>query len=142
MDKLLLNKKILIVEDVLLSLKMISNFLKKEGFTNLHEYTESAEAWEYFAESQLSDEPVDLVLTDLNMPGLDGIELVRNIKSDAMTEDVKIIIISADHDPLVIDEAMESGADEYITKPVSFDQLLEKIDFVFNVLPKLKKEES
>jgi two-component system chemotaxis response regulator CheY len=139
MDKLLLDKKILIVEDVLLSLKMVSNFLMKEGFTNLHEYTESAEAWEFFAESQLSDEPVDLVLTDLNMPGLDGMDLVRNIKSDEMTGDVKIIIISADHDPLIIDEAMEIGADEYITKPVQFDQLLEKIDYVFNTLPNLEQ---
>jgi two-component system chemotaxis response regulator CheY len=138
MDKSLLDKKILIVEDVLLSLKMVSRFLKKNGFTNLHEYTESAEAWEFFAESELNDEPVELVLTDLNMPGLDGMDLVRNIKSDAMTGDVKIIVISADHDPIVIDEAMEVGADEYITKPVNFDQLIEKIDFVFNKLPNMK----
>lgn len=140
MDKKILNKKILIIEDVLLSLKMVSKFLENEGFSNLHEYTESAEAWEFFAESQLNDEPVDLVLTDLNMPGLDGMDLIKQIRSDEMTGDVKIIIISADHDPLVIDEAMENGADEYITKPVGFDQLLEKIDYVFNVLPELEKK--
>ena len=140
MDKLLLNKKILIVEDVLLSLKMVSRFLEKQGFTNLHEYTESAEAWEFFVECELSDEPIDLVLTDLNMPGLDGMKLVENIKSDEMTGDVKIIIISADHDPLVIDEAMEMGADEYLTKPIDFEGLLEKINFVFNVLSKMKNK--
>ncbi len=140
MDKKILNKKILIIEDVLISLKMVSKSLKNEGFKNLHEYTESAEAWEFFAESQLSDEPVDLVLTDLNMPGIDGMDLIKQIRSDEMTGDVRIIVISADHDPLVINEAMENGADEYITKPVGFDQLLEKIDYVFNIPPELKKK--
>lgn len=136
----LLNKKIVIVDDVLLALKMVSNHLVKLGFTNLHEFTESAEAWEFFVESQLNDEPVDLILTDLNMPGLDGMDLLKQIKSDEMSEDVKVIIISADHDPLVIDEALENGADEYVTKPVDFDQLIDKIDFVFNVLPELNKK--
>lgn len=127
----------MIVEDVQMSLAMVTNHLKSQGFTNFFGFTESAEAWEFFAESQLSDEPVELVLTDLNMPGLDGMDLLKNIKTDKLSKDAKVIIISADHDPLVIDEAMENGADEYLTKPVDFELLDEKIDFVFNVLPKL-----
>jgi len=136
----LLNKKILIVEDVQMSLTLLTNHLKAKGYTNYFGFTESAEAWEFFAESQLSDEPVELVLTDLNMPGLDGMDLLKNIKTDELSKDAKVIIVSADHDPLVIDEAMENGADEYLTKPVDFGLLDEKIDFVLNVLPGLLKK--
>lgn len=130
-----LDKKILIVDDVPMSIAFLMKELNKIGFTNVHQFTDSIEAWEAFAEAQLSDNPFDLVMTDLNMPGLDGMEFVAQIKNDEMSKDTKIIIVSADHDPLVIDEAMEIGVEEYITKPIIFEELKEKLEFVFKGLP-------
>lgn len=130
-----LDKKILLVDDVAMSVMFLSKELTKIGFTNLHEFTDSIEAWESFAGAQLSDNPYDLVITDLNMPGLDGMEFVAQIKNDEMSKNTKIIIVSADHDPLVIDEAMEIGVEEYITKPIIASELEDKMKFVFKGFP-------
>ncbi len=129
-----LNKKILIVDDVPMSLTFLNKELVKLGFTNIIQFSDSVEAWEAFAQAQLSDNPFDLVMTDLNMPGLDGVEFVAQIKNDEMSKDTKIIIVSADHDPLIIDEAMEIGVEEYITKPINSEELKDKLEFVFKGL--------
>lgn len=130
-----LNKKILIVDDIQMSVAYLMKQLKGLGYLNITEFTDSVEAWEAFAEAQLSDEPFDLVITDLNMPGLDGMDFIAQIKNDEMSKDTKIIVVSADHDPLVIDEAIEKGVAEYITKPVDADELADKLKFVFEGLP-------
>lgn len=130
-----LEKKILIVDDSSMSLALLKTALKKLGFNNIHSFLDSVEAWEAFAESQLSDNPFDLVMTDLNMPGLDGMDFASQIKGDDMSRETKIIIVSADADPLVIDEAMSHGVEEYIVKPLDLDVLKDKIEFVFKGLP-------
>lgn len=130
-----LNKKILIVDDVPMSLAFLNKELVKLGFNNIAQFSDSVEAWEAFAEAQLSDNPFDLVMTDLNMPGLDGMEFVKQIKNDEMSKDTKIMIVSADHDPLIIDEAMEIGVEEYLTKPINAEELKDKLEFVFKGLP-------
>ncbi len=130
-----LNKKILIVDDVPMSLAFLNKELVKLGFNNIVQFSDSVEAWEAFAEAQLSDNPFDLVMTDLNMPGLDGMEFVAQIKKDEMSKETKIIIVSADHDPLVIDEAMEIGVEEYLTKPINAEELKDKLEFVFKGFP-------
>ncbi len=119
----ILDKKILVVEDVDLARYMIINKLKKLGYTNITDFDNSAEAWEEIAEKQLADEQYDIVLTDLNMPDLDGMDLLEYIKNDPMIVKLPVVIISADADPFVIDEAMTLGADGYFTKPVKFDEL-------------------
>lgn len=118
-----------------MSLAFLRKELTKLGFKNIIQFSDSVEAWEAFAESQLSDNPFDLIMTDLNMPGLDGMRFVAQIKNDEMSKNTKIIIVSADHDPLVIDEAMEIGVEEYITKPINSSELKEKLEFVFKGLP-------
>ena len=128
-------KKILIVDDSSMSLTFLKSALSKLGFTNVEAFLDSVEAWESFAEAQISDEPFDLILTDLNMPGLDGMDFVSQIKNDEMSKETKIVVISADADPLVIDEAMNKGVIEYIVKPINLDILKEKIEFIFKELP-------
>lgn len=130
-----LDKKILIVDDIPMSVAYLMKQLKGLGYTNIIEFTDSVEAWEAFAEAQLSDQPFDLVMTDLNMPGLDGMDFIAQIKNDEMSKDTKIIVVSGDHDPLVIDEAIEKGVAEYITKPVNAEELADKLKFVFEGLP-------
>ena len=128
-------KKILVVDDVPMSVAYLVKQLQSLGFTNIIQFTDSVEAWESFAEAQLSDNPYDLVITDLNMPGMDGMDFISQIKNDEMSKDTKIVVVSADHDPLVIDEAMEHGVAEYITKPINLDELKDKMEFVFKGLP-------
>lgn len=130
-----LEKKILVVDDIPMSVAYLVKQLKSLGFSNIIQFTDSVEAWESFAQAQLSDNPYDLVITDLNMPGMDGMDFIAQIKNDEMSKETKVIIVSADHDPLVIDEAMDLGVAEYITKPINSDELKDKMEFVFKGLP-------
>lgn len=114
-----------------MSLGMLKSSLKSIGYENIHCFRNSVEAWESFCLEQLSDEPFDLVMTDLNMPGLDGMDFVTQIKSDKLCKDTKIIVVSADADPLIIDEAMNKGVEEYIVKPIDLNLLKEKLESIF-----------
>jgi two-component system chemotaxis response regulator CheY len=65
----------------------------------------------------------NLILLDLNMPGVNGLEVCRYIKRDPMVRETPVIIITAEDDPTVIEAAKEAGASGYLVKPVELDKL-------------------
>ncbi|MBT4790994.1 MAG: response regulator [Halobacteriovoraceae bacterium] len=135
-----LNHKIIIVEDNEFSRILVVSKLKKHGFTNLSYPESSVEAWEQIAEAQLSDEPFDLVITDLNMPDLDGMDLISKIKEDPFSESIKVMVISADADQYIIDITKSLGAVAYMTKPVVEEELVAVVEAVLlgKKIPKVK----
>ena len=62
---------------------------------------------------------VDLILLDINMPGIDGITLLKELKEDTRFKDVPVIMLTADTDNETLEKSFKAGADDYITKPVS-----------------------
>lgn len=66
-----------------------------------------------------------LILSDINMPGMSGLDLLRKIKQTRPT--LSVFMITAYDDPEKYQEAMENGADDYITKPIDFDRLKARI---------------
>lgn len=136
----LLDKKIIIVEDNEFSRILVWVKLKNHGFTNLHIPGSSVEAWEKIANDQLTDHPFDLVITDLNMPDLDGMDLISKIKDDPLSEELKIIVISADADKIVIDICKSLGALAYITKPIVVSELIAVVEAALlgEEIPKIK----
>ena len=70
----------------------------------------------------------DLILMDLGLPGIDGWEATRQLKSDAATSQIPIIVLSAHAMTNDRDMALAAGGDDFDTKPVRFHQLLEKIE--------------
>ncbi len=70
----------------------------------------------------------DLVVSDLNMPYLDGFELLSLLHSDAETASIPVILLSGRSDGDTMAKAVELGAADYLTKPVTRDQLLESIE--------------
>ncbi len=112
--------KILIIEDSIFERRAIVNFLNKGG------YSETVEAGDGEEGIRLSGiENPDLVLLDLRMPGIDGIDVITQLK--AMNKDAKILIISIIRNKSVIDKCSKLGADGYLTKPLTKDKLLGKI---------------
>ena len=73
-------------------------------------------------------ERVDLILMDLRMPGVDGWEAARRLKSDDRTERIPIIAVTAQAIPGDREEALECGCDDYDTKPIEFPRLLAKMN--------------
>ena len=136
----ILNKKIMIIDDSQFSRMMIFLKLEKEGYTNLSVPETSIEAWDEIANCQLSDDPFDLVITDLNMPGLDGMDLIAKVKGDPLSEKIKMIVISADADKTVIGITKTLGAAAYIVKPFVVHEMLSVVEAVLKdeKIPEIK----
>jgi CheY-like chemotaxis protein len=73
-------------------------------------------------------EPPDVVLLDLQLPDIDGIEVMRRLRADAATAACRIVALSADVMPDRIESALAAGFDDYWTKPIEFDRFLAGID--------------
>ncbi len=109
--------KILIAEDDLVSRRILESRLVKWGH-RVFTARDGQEAWELF-----NNEEFSVVITDWMMPGLDGVELVRRIRSSRPSGYVYTILITAKQQKKDLLEAMEAGADDFITKPFDKDEL-------------------
>lgn len=117
-------KQILIVEDEQPIREMIAFGLRRGGF----EVREAANVSE--ARSSIADQRPDLVLIDWMLPDMSGLELTRSLKRDKETQDVPVIMLTArseEHDKVM---GLDSGADDYVTKPFSPRELLARINAV------------
>jgi CheY-like chemotaxis protein len=95
----------------------------RDGLVHFH-FTFSAEdALEYLKSATAAD--LVLILSDINMPGLSGIELLRILKEQY--EHLKVFMITAYDDKEKYEQAMHFGAEEYLTKPIDFDKLKTEI---------------
>ena len=113
--------KILYVEDNEDNVYMLSRRLKRKGFEIV-----VAVDGEQGVEMASSEKP-DLILMDLNLPIMDGWEATSVLKSDTETKDIPIIALSAHAMTEHKKRALDSGADDYDTKPVDVDRLLSKM---------------
>ncbi len=111
--------KIFIAEDEEITLKHLVYALESEGYT-VSGARDGLEAWR-----KIEREQFDLVITDIKMPGLDGISLLERIKEKWTETDVIVITGFASVDSAV--EAMKKGACDYLTKPFNLDELLLKV---------------
>ncbi|MEW6101919.1 MAG: response regulator transcription factor [Candidatus Omnitrophota bacterium] len=116
--------KILIVDDEKDIVKMIDYNLKKEGYRTFLAY-DGEQALE-LAKRELPG----LVILDLMLPGIDGLEVCKNLKTESKTQSIPIIMLTAktrESDKVV---GLELGADDYITKPFSLRELVARIKAV------------
>jgi two-component system phosphate regulon response regulator PhoB len=113
--------KITIIEDEEDIRNLLCYNLEKQGYSvSSHESGE-------VGLSGIRAEPPDLVLLDLMLPGIDGMEVCRRLKNDAATRDIPVIILSAKGEESDIIAGLEQGADDYLAKPFSPKILLARI---------------
>jgi CheY-like chemotaxis protein len=113
--------KILIVEDNEMNRDMLSRRLIRKGFDII-----MAEDGQKGVDMSISDSP-DLILMDLSLPIMDGWQATTTIKSNDITKEIPIIVLTAHAMAGDREKALEAGADEYDTKPIEFKRLLGKI---------------
>jgi CheY-like chemotaxis protein len=103
---------ILVVDDNPINLKLVSDLLAFEGYRVL-----KAEDGEQAAASVEADPP-DLILLDVDLPGIDGLTLTKRLKSDVRTGDIIIVALTAFAMKADRQRAMAAGCDAYVTKPI------------------------
>ena len=116
--------KILLIEDNELNLDMLSRRLKRKGFSII-----SAEDGVAGIEKAEKESP-DLIIMDLSLPILNGWDAAKKLKANNETLSIPIIALTAHAMKGDKEKAINAGCDEYDTKPVDFDRLLEKISKV------------
>ena len=121
--------RILVVDDSKVARAVLKKLLGELGYTDVAEASDGVEAMEW-----LDREPLDLVITDWNMPNLDGMGLVKAIQ-DSEVRDVPVLMVSSESYFNRIVEVMRAGAEGYIRKPFTAQTLRAKITEV------LKKRE-
>jgi two-component system, NtrC family, sensor kinase len=109
--------KVLIADDDSVSRKLLQSYLQKWG-CEVSVARDGAEAWSCFEREEFS-----LVITDWVMPALDGVELVRRIRSVPRPGYVYVILLTAKGEKEDLVEGMEAGADDFLTKPFDRDEL-------------------
>jgi two-component system, chemotaxis family, response regulator PixH len=112
---------ILIVEDSPSELELMSHYLNESGYSVI-----KASGAKEALEKAVSEEP-DVIVTDVVMPGMSGFELCRSLKRNPVTQKVPIVICSSKNQEIDRLWAMRQGADAYVTKPYTREQLLRVI---------------
>ncbi len=124
------NYKVLIVEDSPTMRQLIVFALKRLRGLTIVEANDGVDGLK-----KLSGDKFDLILTDINMPIMDGLKLVSLVRNDPTYKDVPIVIITTEGASEDRDRAMALGADEYITKPIQTAKILEAARRLLNFGP-------
>jgi len=117
-----MSKKILIVEDEHDLIKLIKYNLEKESFRV--SYTSDGS----LALAEMRRDPPDLVILDLMLPGLDGLEVCRRVKANPATRTTRILVVTAFVEERTAEEARRSGADGFLRKPLRLEDLKAEVE--------------
>ncbi|UBM60737.1 response regulator transcription factor [Marinilongibacter aquaticus] len=134
MEPLILQKKeekskLLIIDDSIGIQKILTNFLKDEFFLVIKNDGLEGLAW--------LDEgnEIDLILVDINMPNLDGLELLKIIKSSSFYKHIPVIMLSAESESSKRIASLERGADAFITKPFNPQEVVANVKALLRKTP-------
>jgi len=120
------NMKILIVDDFSTMRRIIKNLLRDLGFTNTQEADDGLTAL-----PMLKSGDFDFLVTDWNMPGMTGIDLLKAVRADDKLSATPVLMVTAEAKRDQIIEAAQAGVNGYVVKPFTAQALKEKIDKIF-----------
>jgi len=112
--------KILCVDDAAFMRKVIKDTLSKNGYTDLYEAVDGADAVEKYTEIQ-----PDLVIMDITMPNMDGLEALKAIR--AKNGNANVVMCSAMGQEAMVIDAIQSGAKDFIVKPFKPDRIMKTV---------------
>ena len=117
---------ILVVDDYSNMRRLVKSILRSMGFQELREAEDGIQALKI-----LSSEKVGLVISDVNMPNMDGLSLLRNIRSSEAIDDTPFLIVSGEAGQELILQAARYKVSDYILKPFTPDVLRKKLEGIF-----------
>ncbi len=120
------NLKILVVDDFPTMRRIIRNLLKDLGYENVDEAEDGVMGLE-----KLRNGSFDFVVSDWNMPNLDGLEMLKQIRADANLSSLPVLMVTAEAKKENIIAAAQAGASGYVVKPFTAATLEEKLNKIF-----------
>ncbi|MCM0045355.1 MAG: chemotaxis response regulator CheY [Burkholderiaceae bacterium] len=123
--------KFLVVDDFSTMRRIVRNLLKELGYSNVDEAEDGA-----MALSKLKNENFDFVISDWNMPNMDGLEMLKQIRADAAIGKLPVLMVTAEAKKENIIAAAQAGASGYVVKPFTAATLDEKLSKIFEKLEK------
>lgn len=121
--------RFLVVDDFSTMRRIVRNLLKELGFANVDEAEDGAVALQKLEAGQ-----IDFVVTDWNMPNMDGLQLLQSIRGNPQTKHLPVLMITAEAKRDNIIAAAQAGASGYIVKPFTAATLNEKLTKIFDKL--------
>ncbi|AKH65594.1 MULTISPECIES: chemotaxis response regulator CheY [Photorhabdus] len=121
--------KFLVVDDFSTMRRIVRNLLKELGFNNVEEAQDGTEALTKIRSSQF-----DFIISDWNMPNMDGLELLKVIREDAQLAKIPVLMVTAEAKKENIIAAAQAGASGYVVKPFTAATLEEKLNKIFEKL--------
>ncbi|MBI6550461.1 chemotaxis regulatory protein CheY [Xenorhabdus mauleonii] len=121
--------RFLVVDDFSTMRRIVRNLLKELGFNNVDEAQDGAEAL-----TKLRTAEFDFVISDWNMPNIDGLELLKTIRSEEKLAALPVLMVTAEAKKENIIAAAQAGASGYVVKPFTAAILEEKLDKIFEKL--------
>ena len=120
------NLKFLVVDDFSTMRRIVRNLLKELGFSNVDEAEDGVAALQ-----KLRDSSFGFVISDWNMPNMDGLTLLQNIRSDDALKRIPVLMVTAEAKKENIVAAAQAGASGYVVKPFTAATLEEKLNKIF-----------
>ena len=118
--------KILVVDDFSTMRRIVKNLLRDLGFSNISEADDGSTAL-----PMLQSGNFDFLVTDWNMPGMTGIDLLKNVRADDRLKNMPVLMVTAEAKREQIIEAAQAGVNGYVVKPFTAAVLKEKIEKIF-----------
>ncbi|WP_058913567.1 chemotaxis response regulator CheY [Entomohabitans teleogrylli] len=123
------NLRFLVVDDFATMRRIVRNLLKDLGFNNVDEAEDGLDAL-----GKLREEKYDFVISDWNMPNLDGLELLSAVRKDGALSHLPVLMVTAEAKRENIIAAAQAGASGYVVKPFTAATLEEKLSKIFEKL--------
>ncbi|MBB3182902.1 two-component system chemotaxis response regulator CheY [Halomonas fontilapidosi] len=120
---------ILVVDDFPTMRRIVRSLLKELGFTNVEEAEDGQDAL-----NKLKNGSFEFVVSDWNMPNLDGLEMLKQIRADSALKDLPVLMVTAEAKKENIIAAAQAGASGYVVKPFTSATLEEKLNKIFEKL--------
>ena len=121
------NRNILIVDDNKTTILFLETMLKDDGYFNLYTAYSAKESYKV-----LEKEKIDIILLDVMMPDIDGIEACKEIKQMKKYKSRPIIMVTADDTEATLKKSFEAGANDFVTKPINFTNLSSRMENIFS----------
>ncbi len=121
--------KILIAEDDDGHAELIQQGLRDSGVCNeIQRFSNGEDTWKFLLEEKDSAENTYLLLLDINMPLMDGVEVLEKMKLDETLKKIPVIMLTTTDDPREVEKCYELGCNVYITKPVDFIEFSDRLN--------------